>query len=157
MDSTTLTAVAQEATELIDRGRHALVSAIREAHASGMSQREIAAAVGRSQPEVNRLLRFHGTGPNGIRLRKQLPRVKQILRDADLSNARVFGSTARGEESDTSDIDLLVTAGHPLGLIEQARLSQALTDIVGVEVDLVFDHALRQDLKPRVLSEAIPL
>ncbi|GGC00896.1 hypothetical protein [Cellulomonas carbonis] len=50
---------AREADALVERGRRQLLDAVVSARAAGFSQREIAAVVGRSQPEVARLLRMH--------------------------------------------------------------------------------------------------
>ncbi len=148
---------ARNADEMMARGRAMLVSAIREARASGMSEREIAVLVRRSQPEVHRLLHFHGTSPNGRALRRSRKDVLKILGEEGLSQPRVFGSTVRGEDGAGSDIDILVTASKPLGYMAQARVGQMLTDVVGVPVDVVFDHAIRPDLEGRILAEVVPL
>ena len=157
MEMAELRKQAEEADLLVREGRDQLVAAIRRAHAEGASQRQIADAVNRSQPEVNRLLRFHGTSRNGRALREALPEVKKLLGDAGLSSPRVFGSTARGDDEQRSDIDLLVTPKQTLSLLAQARLEQRLSTAVGVPVDLVFDNALREDLAERILAEAVPL
>lgn len=148
---------AREAEALMTNGRLMMVRAIREASAAGMTQRDIARAIGRSQPEVNRLLRFHGTSTNARTLRKHRSAVTTHLKNAGLLNPRVFGSTARETDGPNSDIDLLVTPTAPMGLLAQARLERELEGILGVPVDLVFETNLRPDIKPRVLEEAIPL
>lgn len=157
MDTGTLELRAKEAERLLTEGRNQLVAAVREAHTSGMSQRQIAKAVGRSQPEVNRLIRFHGHSQGGILLRRNLSELRAILTSEGLSNPRVFGSTARGQDTEGSDIDLLVTPSMPLSLMDQARIGERLHDLLGVPVDLVLDNALRADLRDQILSEAVPL
>lgn len=157
MDVGAIQSQAREANALIQRGRKELVSLVRAAYSEGLPQREIARLIGRSQPEVNRLIRFHGTSPNGKRLRQALPEIKNILRSAGLSNLRVFGSTANETDGEDSDIDLLVTAEQPLGYLAQERIRSELSDAVGVPIDLVFDHAIRPDFASRILNEAIPL
>lgn len=58
------------------QGRAELVGAVRAAAAAGMTQTEIAAAIGRSQPEVSRLLRFHGRSPLARRVRTHAPQIR---------------------------------------------------------------------------------
>jgi uncharacterized protein len=133
------------------------VAAVRQAYASGMSQREIAAHSNRSQPEIRRLLKFHGTTPNGRRLRANHNALIALLAASGLHNVRVFGSTARGADRQDSDIDLLVSADAPLGLFAQAQVEHAASELLGLPVDLVFDDAIRPDLRERITNEAVPL
>ncbi len=60
-----LQAEARAADLLYVRSRKILVDAVRAGIKAGLSQRDIAEAVGRSQPEVSRLVRFHGQTPLG--------------------------------------------------------------------------------------------
>lgn len=122
-----------------------------------MTQAQIAAAIGRSQPEVSRLLHFHGTTPLARRLRKHADEIRRILADADGSNVRVFGSVATGHDHASSDIDLLFTMGTPLSLMQLGALEQRLSDILEAEVDLVPDSVLRPQFRDRALAEAVPL
>ncbi|MBD1843105.1 nucleotidyltransferase family protein [Cyanobacteria bacterium FACHB-63] len=72
-------------------------------------------------------------------------------------NIRVFGSVARGEADDESDVDFLVEMGKdrspwfPVGLI------QDLEDLLGREVDVATEKGLKDRIRERVLKEAIPL
>ncbi|KKD39676.1 MAG: nucleotidyltransferase family protein [Limnoraphis robusta] len=73
-------------------------------------------------------------------------------------NVRVFGSVARGEEKETSDIDFLIdydlektTPWFPGGLLMD------LQDLLGCRVDIVTEQGLSPLIKERVLSEAKPL
>jgi predicted nucleotidyltransferase len=122
-----------------------------------MTQAEIAAEIGRSQPEVSRLLRFHGTGPLARRLRAHRVEVLGVVRAAGGSNVRVFGSVATGQEREDSDVDLVFTMGRPLSLIELGTLEREVAEVVGVAVDLVPDDSIRPALRARVLAEAVPL
>jgi len=69
----------------------------------------------------------------------------------------VFGSYARGEQRESSDVDVLVELGDGLDLIGYAGLQLELSDALGVSVDLVEREALRPRLAPHVLSEVVPL
>lgn len=155
--SSSLAEVARRADDLVARGRAELVRAVRQAAAAGQTQAQIAAAIGRSQPEVSRLLHFHGTSPVARRLRTHAPEIKRVVADAGGSNVRVFGSVATGEDREGSDIDLLFTMGRPLSLMQLGALELAVSEIVGSPVDLVPDTVIRPEFRERVLTEAVPL
>jgi predicted nucleotidyltransferase len=74
-----------------------------------------------------------------------------------VSNLRLFGSTARGDDRPDSDIDLLVHLDRQLGLIGLARIRQELEDILGVPVDLVPDDGLKPDVRAAVERDAVAL
>ena len=77
--SSALAETARHADDLIAQGRAALVRAVRLAAAAGKTQTQIAAEIGRSQPEVSRLLHFHGTTPRGRRLRKHAAEIRRLV------------------------------------------------------------------------------
>ncbi len=72
-------------------------------------------------------------------------------------NVRVFGSVARGEADERSDIDLLVTMEPDKSLLDHAALWLELKDLLGCEVDVVSENGLRPRMRERVLNDAIPL
>jgi predicted nucleotidyltransferase len=78
---------------------------------------------------------------------------KQVLLDKfKVKEIGVFGSYARGEQEELSDIDILVDFAEPVGW-EFIDLLEYLEDILGLEVDLVTPDALRPQFKERVLGE----
>lgn len=70
---------------------------------------------------------------------------------------RVFGSLARGEGAETSDLDLLVTLAEGTSLLELVALKQDLEDLVHRPVDIVTERSLSPYVRERVLSEAVLL
>lgn len=72
-------------------------------------------------------------------------------------NVRVFGSLARGEGQEGSDLDLLVKLGEGRSLLDLVGLKQDLEDLLHRPVDVVTEKALSPYLREHVLSEAIPL
>ena len=72
-------------------------------------------------------------------------------------NVRVFGSVARGEADDKSDLDLLVTLSGGFGLFELVRLEKELFSLLGRKVDVVSDRLERPRFRERVLKDAKPL
>ena len=73
------------------------------------------------------------------------------------SNVRIFGSVARGEADERSDIDILVTFGSGASLLDHAALMLDLEALLGCKVDVVNEKGLRPRLKEAVLQDAQPL
>lgn len=122
-----------------------------------MTQEEIARQIGRSQPEVSRLLRFHGPGQRGMALRKHRTAILGLIKAAGGTNVRVFGSVATGQDREGSDIDLLVDLPTDIGLLTISRLEREVSEVVGMPVDIVPSDDLRPDVRERVLREAVAL
>jgi uncharacterized protein len=72
-------------------------------------------------------------------------------------NVRVFGSVARGDADEVSDLDLLIDLDHGRSLMDMGGLLMDLRAQLNVEVDITTERMLRKDIRARVLSEAIPL
>ncbi|VVB71411.1 Nucleotidyltransferase domain protein [uncultured archaeon] len=84
----------------------------------------------------------------------------EILRVAEshgARNVRVFGSAARGEASEKSDIDLLVEFEPGRSLLDQAGLVVELQELLGRKVDVVTEDGLYWLIRRRILKEARPL
>jgi len=69
----------------------------------------------------------------------------------------VFGSVVRGEDTDVSDIDLLVDPTAETTLLDIGAMRHELLDLLGVPVDVVTPNALPMEFRDRVLAEAVPL
>jgi predicted nucleotidyltransferase len=83
---------------------------------------------------------------------KQLgPRLREQFQVRSL---HVFGSVARGDDSPTSDLDVLVEFEGPGKFSQFMDLKFLLEDECGVRVDLVTRNALRPTLEARILAEA---
>ncbi len=72
-------------------------------------------------------------------------------------NVRLFGSVARGEHDEASDIDLLVDMEAGRTLLDLAALQQKLEALLGCRVDVVTLKGLKARIRRRVVQEAIPL
>lgn len=100
------------------------------------------------------------SGPIGRRLRSRMREVRAILSAHGASQLRVFGSVARGEDTDDSDLDLLVRLGDDATLLTLASLERELSELLDVDVDVVTDGALSSSDEAfvnAVLGEAVPL
>ena len=85
---------------------------------------------------------------------------EEILRIAahyGASNVRIFGSVARGEADERSDIDLLVDMEPGRSLLELAGLLVDLEELLGCNVDVVPEDSLRKRIRDLVLKEAVAL
>lgn len=160
---------------------------IRQARArAGMTQSQLASAAGTSQSAVaayessakspsvrtlDRLVRAAGATldvrlgeapPAQGALLQTLRRHSREIREAAahhrIRNVRVFGSVARGEELDTSDIDLLVEFdAERYGIVPLLSLAQVVRTIAGRTVDVSTVELLRDEVKKQALAEAVPL
>lgn len=82
-------------------------------------------------------------------------RVLPILRDRGVLRAGVFGSYARGEEGNRSDLDLLVELPAGWSLLDLVRLQMDLGDELGIEVDAHTYRSLHRLLRERILGEEV--
>ena len=82
----------------------------------------------------------------------RLKRNKASLRALGLARLALFGSTARGEASPESDVDLAVTLDRSAGidLFRFAAISEQLARMLGVKVDLVVKPARNPRLQARI-------
>jgi predicted nucleotidyltransferase len=83
----------------------------------------------------------------------------EILRLAETRggrNVRVFGSVARGDNGENSDVDFLVEFEMGRTLLDLIGLKLDLQDLLGATVDVVTPNSLRY-IRERVLAEAQPL
>jgi predicted nucleotidyltransferase len=92
-----------------------------------------------------------------IALQTHRERVLRIAQDYGASNVRVFGSAARGTDSEGSDVDLLVDVDEAATLFTLAGLEQALEELLGVQVDVRTPAEISSYIRDRVLAEARPL
>lgn len=69
------------------------------------------------------------------------------------SNIRVFGSVARGEEKDKSDIDFLVKFDSKSTLFDKINLSEELEELLKRKIDIISDSSIHWYLKETILNE----
>ncbi|MFN0123732.1 MAG: nucleotidyltransferase family protein [Blastocatellia bacterium] len=72
-------------------------------------------------------------------------------------NVRIFGSVARGEEDQESDLDVLVDMEPGRSLFDLGGFLTELQELFGGRVDVVTEQGLRPRIRERVLREAVPL
>lgn len=80
-------------------------------------------------------------------------KIVPILNSYRVTYAAIFGSFARGEEREDSDLDLLVTLERPIGVFALARLKRELEEVLGKSVDLVTTNALNPRVSPYIRAD----
>jgi hypothetical protein len=93
----------------------------------------------------------------GRRLRRHRRAVLELAAKRGARKVRVFGSVARGEDTETSDVDLLVDIDDDVSVVALAGLRRELTELLGVDVDIVPATTLKSGVRANVLAEAIVL
>lgn len=79
-----------------------------------------------------------------------------LLRDTyHVEKIGVFGSAARGDSTDTSDIDVLVEFSEPIGMFKFIKLEEYLSGLIGKKIDLVTKNALKSAIKEDILQEVV--
>jgi uncharacterized protein len=80
-------------------------------------------------------------------------KTKTIFKNYGVKKAALFGSVARGEAKNDSDIDLLVELGKSLSLLDYSGLRLDLEDALGRKVDLVQYGKIKSSLKSYILRD----
>jgi uncharacterized protein len=83
--------------------------------------------------------------------------VAPILEKYGATDPRLFGSVARGEAREDSDLDLLVDLNPASGneLLRVAGLCEGLSELLGVRVDVVAADLLRREVSTTALADAV--
>lgn len=90
-------------------------------------------------------------------LRERKDELLNLARKCGAENLRVFGSVARGEETDDSDIDLLVRWNDQASLTDWVAFQEAASLLLGRKVEIASEASLHWYVRSRILSEAKPL
>lgn len=80
---------------------------------------------------------------------------KELTENFKVEEIGIFGSYVKHEQKQTSDIDILVEFVEPVGLLSFVKLKNHLSELLGIEVDLVMKNALRPRIGKRILKEVV--
>jgi predicted nucleotidyltransferase len=83
--------------------------------------------------------------------------ILRLARQRGAHSLRVFGSVARGEANEDSDLDLLVAWEPGRSLLDHAGLVQDLQELLGVKVHVGTERSLHWYVRDRIFLEATPL
>lgn len=95
--------------------------------------------------------------PMGRRLRRHRHAIVEAAERRGATNLRVFGSVVRGQETRSSDVDLLVDLADDVSIVGLIGLERDIAQLLGTPVDVVPAANLKPGLASQVLGEAIPL
>ena len=90
-------------------------------------------------------------------LRTRKGEIERVARRHGADLVRVFGSVARGEGDEQSDVDFLVRLQPGRTIFDLGGLLMDLEGLLGCRVDVVTEKGLRTRIRDRVLREALPL
>ncbi|WP_137136180.1 nucleotidyltransferase family protein [Rhizobium sp. FKY42] len=88
-------------------------------------------------------------------LEKNREAIRALVARHRLANPRIFGSVARGEDRDDSDLDILVDTLEDTTLFDLGGLQHELENLLQMRVDLATSKGLRPRVRDRVLAEAV--
>jgi predicted nucleotidyltransferase len=83
--------------------------------------------------------------------------IKTVTQRVKPTLVGVFGSYARGEENEKSDLDILIDFDMKVDLLELIGLEQELSELLGIKVDLITLRSVNASLKPYIESDLIRL
>jgi len=110
---------------------------------------------GSSLPSAGNLPNMTTITLDDLRLRRS--EILDVARRRGVVRIRVFGSVARGDASESSDIDFLVDLESGRGLLDLGGLLMDLKELLGHDVDVVTESGLRSRVAERVLADAVDL
>lgn len=143
-----------------DVARLSRILALRAMVATGMSQRQIAEALGVTQPAISQQLKhapeFDDVHPE-ILLDAAAPILKVLAAEHGYTQLAVFGSVARHQARQDSDIDLIVEAPSGVSSFGFIRFKRLIEQVLGREVDLIDYGGLKPRLDDDIRREAVLL
>jgi uncharacterized protein len=90
-------------------------------------------------------------------LKQQRELIRRLASFNNIDSVAVFGSVARGTETDSSDIDLLVSPTSRASLFDLAQFEIDMTSLTGRDVNVISRRALHLERDKTILEEAIEL
>ena len=91
------------------------------------------------------------------RLRSLKPAIEHIAAVHGASDICVFGSVARGEEREDSDVDLLISLDYAHGGFALVRFQREIQELLGTKVDVITRNGIYWRLRDIIVNEAVPL
>ncbi|WP_433692283.1 nucleotidyltransferase family protein [Herbaspirillum seropedicae] len=83
--------------------------------------------------------------------------IRQVVAAHHALNPRVFGSVLHGEDSEASDLDLLVDSTPETTLLDLAAIQVELQRLLGTKVDVVTPKELPESSRSQILTESLPV
>ena len=90
-------------------------------------------------------------------LRANRAEINRIVQMNNAVNARVFGSVLHGDDTEQSDLDVLIDPTPETSLFDIGAIRYKLRQLLGVKVDVLTPDALPESFRALVLAEAVPI
>jgi predicted nucleotidyltransferase len=81
--------------------------------------------------------------------------IRTIVERHNARNPRVFGSVIRGTDTDSSDLDILIDTTENTSLLDIGAIHVELTELLGVDVDVLTPDSLPERWRAEVINEAL--
>lgn len=81
--------------------------------------------------------------------------IRSVTKKVEPTLLGIFGSYARGEENEKSDIDILIDFDLKVNLLDLIEIEQELSELLGIKVDLVTLRSVNASLKPFIERDLI--
>lgn len=84
-------------------------------------------------------------------LKKEIPNLEKKY---NVNYLKLFGSYVRNEQTEKSDVDILVDFNKSINIIKYIQLENHLSDLLDIKVDLVMENTLKKRIKHLIINEA---
>jgi hypothetical protein len=92
-----------------------------------------------------------------VALQTHRDRIREIALSHRVTNVRVFGSVLHGDDTEDSDLDILVEPTAETTLMDIGAIQFELTELLGISIDVLTPRALPESFRHIVLQEAMPI
>ena len=83
--------------------------------------------------------------------------IRRVVESHRARNARVFGSAIHGDDTEDSDLDILIDPTPDTTLFDIGAIRHELLQLLGIQVDVLTPRALPEKFRAKVLAEAVPV
>lgn len=83
--------------------------------------------------------------------------IRSVVMSYRAENPRIFGSVVHGDDTESSDLDILIDPRTDTTLMDVANIQLDLERLLGVSVDVLTPKALPLKFRSVVLAEAVPV
>jgi predicted nucleotidyltransferase len=83
--------------------------------------------------------------------------IRHVVGSHHACNARVFGSIVHGDDTEQSDLDVLIDPAPEMTLLDIGAIRHELLQLLGISVDVLTPRALPEKFRSKVLAEAVPI
>ncbi|HCS65251.1 MAG TPA: nucleotidyltransferase [Cellvibrio sp.] len=83
--------------------------------------------------------------------------IRRVIESHHAKNPRIFGSVLHGEDTASSDLDILIDPTPETTLFDIGAIRHELLQLLGIPVDVLTPRALPEKYRSKVLAEAVPI